>query len=411
MAPLSQKLKAKNPFVIVLVIFLAALLLRVLYVFTLDNIHIGLWDDEGWEIAKNLSEGRGYSMSYHINGLLSFRPPVFPLFLYSIFVVFGQNLLIVRIFLALFGAAIPLVIFFLGKKIFNFKAGVIAMIISAFYPVFVYWSGYIGPETLAVLCLVLAILFLIQTENSPIYYAILTGICIGIFSLTRSVGHGLLPLFLMWLAVTSKKKKQALLAGGIILVTFGLVVSPWVIRNYKVHHRFVLASSEGGITFYSANNPDVLTKGRGDFYVPDGIAQEAMNFSEVDGDRYFYKKGLDFVRAHPQVYFRLVFERIVSFWRPYPNITGAQDSYGPIHVALMLLTDTPIIFLGLWGLFLLYRKEKKYALLVMLIFFYFTMTSALIRSCVRYRALIMPYLIILVSYWVYSLYKRIKTCD
>lgn len=404
-----QKPEVRKTFTIVLVIFLAALLLRILYVFTLDNTHIGLWDDEGWEIAKNLSEGKGYTMGYHINGLFSFRPPVFPLFLYSIFVVFGQSIPIVRIFLAVFGAILSLVIFFLGKKLFEPRIGVIAMIISAFYPVFIYWSGYIGPETLAILCLALAILFLIQIENSTIYYAILTGICIGIFSLTRSVGYGLLPLFLIWLLTTFRKKKQALIAGCIILVTVGLVVSPWVIRNYRIHHRFILASTEGGITFYSANNPNVLTRGRGDFYVPDGAAQEAANLSEVDGDRYFYKKGLDFIRTHPKVYLRLVFERAISFWRFYPHITGAEDSYGPIHVVIMLLTDTPVIFLGFWGLFLLYRKEKKYAFLVILIFFYFTVTSMLIRSCIRYRALIMPYLIILVSYSVCLGHKKIKT--
>ncbi len=408
MSSFLQKPENRKAFIIVLAIFLAALLLRIVYVFTLDNAYIGLWDDEGWDIAKNLAEGKGYVMGYHIDGLRSFRPPVFPLFLYGIFVIFGQSLLITRIFLAAIGAIIPLVIFFLGKKLFDFMSGIIAMAIAALYPVFIYWSGYIGPETLAILCLALAILFLVRIENGPVYYAIFTGVCIGIFSLTRSVGHGFLPLFLIWLAATFKRKKQALIAGCIILAAYSLVISPWVIRNYKIHHRFVLASTEGGITLYSANNPNVLTKGRGDFYVPDGIAAEVANLSEAEGDRYFYKRGLDFIKNHPKVYMRLVFERAISFWRLYPRITGAEDSYGPIHVLIMLFTDTPIIFFGFLGLFLLYGKEKKYAFLVLLILSYLTVASMLIRSCIRYRALIMPCLIILASSLLYSGYKRMR---
>ncbi len=406
-----QRMEVRKNFKIISVIFLAALLLRILYIFTLDNVHIGLWDDEGWEIAKNLVEGKGYSMSYHVNGLLSFRPPVFPLFLAGVFAIFGQNILVTRIFLAIANSFICLVIFFLGRRMFNREVGLLAMAISAFYPVFIYWSGYLGPETLAILFLTLSILFLLRTEENPFFYSILAGISIGLFSMCRSVGYGLIPLYIIWLTIAFKDKRRALTVSCIILILIALIVSPWIIRNYRVHRRFVLASTEGGITFYSANNPGVLTKGRGDFCVPKTSASEISGLSEIEADKYCYKRGLDFVRKYPLTYLRLVFERGVRFWRFYPHITGAEDSYKPIHIIIMLITDPAIILLGLLGLVIFYKRQKQQAIIFVLVFVYFTAISMLLKSSIRYRAPIMPCLIVLASYTIYLGYAKTRSYE
>lgn len=397
---------------IILVLFFIALFLRVIYIFTLNNTDIGTWDEEGWEIAKNLVEGKGYKMWCGVGDLYSGRPPIFPLFLAGIFIIFGQNIIITKIFLAVFNSLICLVIFSLGKKIFNQKVGLMAMAVSAVYPPFIYWGGQPTQETLTILFLALATLFLLKIEEKEkmFLYAILSGVFLGMLVMTRSMAYVLIFLFPLWSLFLFKNRKQGLIAAYLVLLPVILIISPWVIRNYKIHHTILLASTEGGMTFYAANNPDVLTKGGGDFYVLGISTKEVENLSEIESDKYFYKKGLDFIRANPMIYLRLVFERLIRFWRFFPHLTSLPDSYKPIHIVLLLITDTPIILLGFWGLIMLYKIEKKQAFLLILIFLNFMIISMLIRSSIRYRAPIMPYLIILACYPIYSLYTRIKSC-
>ena len=91
----------KNGAVLIIGLFCLAFLLRSAYIVTLDNIHVGEWDDLGWELAQNLIDGKGYTMGFVFDKTLSFRPPLFPLFLVAIFVGFGKSILIARFFLAL----------------------------------------------------------------------------------------------------------------------------------------------------------------------------------------------------------------------------------------------------------------------------------------------------------------------
>lgn len=384
-----------------------ALLLRIGYVFTLDNTNIGSWDDQGWVIARNLVEGKGYTMTMNFGPVSSARPPVFPLLLAGIFSIFGQDMFIVRIFLAIFNALICLVVFLLGKEMFGERVGLMAMAISVFYPSFIYWGGYISQETLTILFLALTVLFLLKSKGGSLSSCLLSGFFLGILVLTRSTGYGFLPLFLFWLIFSSRNKVQGLKLAFLLLVVFIITISPWVIRNYKIHRAILLSSTEGGVTFYVSNNSEVLTKGNRDLYYPRNAFQKDLSdhvrgLSEIESDRYFYKKGIDFIKSHPNEYLSLMLERFIRFWRFYPHITGADDSHKLIHVIIMFLTDTPIIIAGFWGLLLLFKREKKSAYLLLLIFLNFTIISMLIRANIRYRAPVMPYLIILTAYIIYS---------
>ncbi|MCX5695002.1 MAG: glycosyltransferase family 39 protein [Candidatus Omnitrophica bacterium] len=388
-------------------ILLAALLLRIGYVITLDQHTITYWDDQGWEIAKNMVEGNGYKMSW-IADVYSARPPVFPLFLFGIFSIFGQSLLIVRIFLAICNSLICVAVYFLAKEMFDRKVALLAMAITAVFPSVVYWSGYISQETLTTLFFTTVLIFIFKIKQKPLFYSLLSGLALGMLVMTRSLAYGILPIIFIWLYVNIKSKKKAFISVCLISLMVMLLITPWVARNFIRHHGLLITSTEGGLTFYLANNPEVLIKGGGDTYMPDNFTKGTESMPEIEKDRYFLKKGIEFVKTYPRMYIRLVLERFIRFWRFYPHITGAIDSHKPIHLIIMFFTDTPLILLGFFGLIAYFRDDKERAVLLALLFLYFTIIAMLIYSCIRYRAPLLPLLIILSSFFIVSKLKKLR---
>lgn len=391
---------------IIFILFVLSLTLRLTYIFSLKNQDIGCWDEEGWEIAKNLVEGKGYSMWVGVGRMVSARPPVFPLFLSGIFLFFGQNIIITEIILAIISSFSCIIIFLMGKFIFNQKVGLIAMAISAVYPPFIYWNGKVTPEALTILFLLLSSFFLLKTKERVVFYSILSGVFLGLLVMTRSMAYGLIPLFCLWVIFYLKNNRDRLVAFSLILLFSASIIFPWVARNYAIHHKIVLSSTEGGMTFFAAHNPETITKGDGDFYVLSISPKDIAGLSEPQIDKYFYKRGLDFIKNNPRAYLDLLFGRFIRFWRFYPHTTAFADSYNFQHKLLMLLTDGPLIILGIIGLFVFMKINKAQATLLFLVLFNFTIVSVLIRSCIRYRTPIMPYLIILSSYLIYAGYKK-----
>lgn len=137
------------------VLWAFALVVRVLYIRTVDNSSIGSWGDQGGDIALNLLEGRGYVTSYgFIRDLQSFRVPVLPLTLLALWSLFGLNFLIPKLAMAIVSAFTCVLLALLGRRLFNERAGLWAGIAAALCTSLIRWTGTLGAETLATFFLV-----------------------------------------------------------------------------------------------------------------------------------------------------------------------------------------------------------------------------------------------------------------
>ena len=90
-----------------------------------------------------------------------------------------------------------------------------------------------------------------------------------------------------------------------------LVLSPWIVRNYLVFHRFVPVSDAAGFALYVGNNPKatILINETPDPQFPPGM-------SEIDRGYYVRKFALKFIVANPRRFVQLALQRLYYYWSP-----------------------------------------------------------------------------------------------
>ncbi|HOJ30684.1 MAG TPA: glycosyltransferase family 39 protein [bacterium] len=398
-------MEKKNSKILIL-IFFVAFVARICFILTLDN-SVDVWGDWWDELGWKLASGQGYWVNnpYFVDGepFYSWRAPGFPLFLAGIYKIFGHSFLAAKIGLAFISSLtavflFPLAAFFVGNR-----AAMACAAFYAVYPVAIFWTGYLAPETLtAFFVVVLTFLSVLAVRTDRLLICFVSGIIFGCLFLTRPLTIVLFPVILVYFLI----HKQKIVKKSLLFCTGCLIVFPWIVRNYLIHHTLVLGSTEGGVVFYIANNEKVLGEPSG-FYHAENIT-EFRGLSEVEIDRKFYRMGFDFVKKNPSLYFKLVMDRFVRFWRFFPHtISGPGEPYSKKHVIISVFVETPLIILGWIGFFLSFRQWRNFFVLHGFIVTFSTFTI-LIRTAIRYRFPVMPLMLVFAIYtlWLFKKFRE-----
>jgi len=176
--------------------------------------------------ALNISQGKGYTT---MDGSLALsRGPIFPFLIATSYKLLGASpwsaFWVVRIFCILN----PLVVYLLGKKLYNkwvgFAAGLFILTsysvnfwsyrhLDAVWPFFVIFASYMT------LC---------GFENKKLRYFLLSGLCFGISIITKEVSILFLCIPLLLFLCIKEYRKRELVRGVIINVSIAVVVViPW----------------------------------------------------------------------------------------------------------------------------------------------------------------------------------------
>lgn len=100
----------------------------------------------------------------------------------------------------------------------------------------------------------------------------------------------------------------------LIVVSCFVTLVPWMMRNYVVVGAPVLTSN-AGVNLYGANNPTA----KGGYYLPDEKDPDAPN-TELENDRYYFKKGLEYIYGHPRHFVSLIGKRQALLWSRNNNL-------------------------------------------------------------------------------------------
>lgn len=313
-------------------------------------------------LASSVAAGRGfvYPESFQIGTGQRFgRAPGYPLFLAAI----GaddpgatETPTQVKVAQAVAGAAGVWLIGLLGCRLGGNRGGVVAAWIAAVYPPLVILPAYVLSEAVystvalaSALVLHEAVAASAPRRGSPARFAIAGALC-GVAALIRPAMLLFLPLAVLWLGFTRRYVPALVLAGSALLV-----ILPWTVRNLRVHERFVLIASEGGVTFWTGNHP--LAKGEGDLAANLPIKRAELEFRRAHAglspealETLYYRDALSHIRARPLWWAGLILRKAVYLVVPIgPSYALHSTAYRAASTVPYLLL-LPFAAAGAWHL-------------------------------------------------------------
>ena len=408
---------------IILVILLVNILLRICTVFLLDSLTYPL-DWEYGDIAQNIANGRGFSRISEFSHKLeitSSHAPLYPLYL-SVFYRAGQTS---RIFFAIiliqivFSSLTALLFYRISKIIFNETAGLLTALGISFYPPLVYYSVKLTPTVFVTFFIGLAILLLLKLEKSENIMALIAGSIIGVSILMNPITFALLPALLIWYLW---KKPITLKTLVLIILATLIILSPWTIRNYSIHHRIVPVTTQFSKNFWIGNNINAtgtdyyrVTHGRPDNMVlvtntiPRRIKNVLSRLSETERSDYFLEQGIEFIKHNTGRFSILLLKKAFYFWWFTPrDINGSPDAlrYRTMYIAFYV----PLLILGFIGIILAMKKPYlKRSLLPVILIMIIASTYILTHvGLARYRVPVEALLIIFASGAIAGCKERIS---
>ena len=408
-----------------------ALGLRVAVVLVLRSEHAAPVAYEHGRIAENLLAGRGFSIEFlGTEGSTSQQAPFYPALLATAYWCFGvntpQSVIAVELLQCIAGTGLVLAVVWLGWSMVPDRRAVgwIAGLGAAVYPTHLYMVTHLQVAPWAALLLTL----LLAVVASPHWQAtrrgaIIAGCLAGLLLLVEPILALALPICAaaFWLGEKQNRWQDRFRWGSVGRVALmvgvaALIVSPWIVRNWRVHRQFVFVKSTFGYAFWQGNNPiswgtDKIPKPSAEqlrldhdgtpagvnralwearhetLYIDDVLLKpsgyrEFAGLSEPERSRLLARRALRFIRHNPARYGRLCMNRLryfLLFDETNPKAANRVYRWSTI-IWLVLASLGLLVSLGRWREF-----WPSYA-----VFFAVTLFHALVITSVRFRIPIEP---------------------
>ena len=210
----------------------------------MDANHIHAW--EQGNVARALLAGQGFGSPFVSNQPSAIMPPVYPLIVAGFFRLFGihtaLSIFAIHAFDCVINSLACIPIFLMARRSFGARVALWAGWVWVFFPYGIYFSAAWAWSThLLLLCLCWMLYLAQDMERSP-GLALWAGFgaLAGFAALTEPSVLVVVP-FLLLLAAwrLTSAGKRCLMPGLVASITLAAVISPWMIRNALVFHRFI----------------------------------------------------------------------------------------------------------------------------------------------------------------------------
>jgi Flp pilus assembly protein TadD/4-amino-4-deoxy-L-arabinose transferase-like glycosyltransferase len=366
--------------------------------------------------------------------------PVYPFFLAAVFAVFGHSYLAAGVVQCVLGTLNCLFVFLIGRRLFGTPTGLVACAAAGLSWMLFFYDVQILPVTLEVLLDLLAVWLLVVSDPSDLsdrsdgrgrqLLVWLAGMVLGLSALVRPTVLLFAAMLCAWLLFRGLREKKILSAARLAcLLALGLVlpIAPVAARNRVVSGEFVMIQKNSGLNFYLGNGRDMngypAVKPGVDY---DTLMREpaAKGFAGPSAhDRYFYRKGWEFISSSPGKWAELELRKSALFFGaaeicPSADIPRFRERSAlpwRIFVPFGVMAPFALAWLGLsvWrrraGDEDMSLSSARLVPVILLISVF--VSCALFTTCSRYRMAAVPVLIIFASAGAMLAMKRMIRGD
>lgn len=308
---------------------LCALVLRVAYLVEMRDsilLRILIIDAEFYDTwaLKILS---GASLSSWTDTAVYYQDPLYAYFLAGIYKIFGRSLTAVRSLQIFLDVTTCLLLFQIGKKLFDEYVGTAALWIYALYGPAVFYIALLDKTTFSNFLICATLLSLTcMFVRQRLQDALIAGLLLGITTLTRGNMLATIPFIALGYLRTSPADlsfRDKIRHLSVFACATMAIVSLVTIRNYAVSGDRVLLTANSGLNIFIGNNRNAI----GTYKLPnfisgtpareftdskhfaEGIARKRLTrASEVSS--FYFSEAMRFITQHPSAWIRLLWTKL-----------------------------------------------------------------------------------------------------
>jgi 4-amino-4-deoxy-L-arabinose transferase-like glycosyltransferase len=350
------------------VICLVALALRIAVIALpnfenlMDADHIHAW--EPGNMARSLVAGRGFGSALDSQQPSAMMTPVYPLIVAFFFRFLGvhtsASILAVHLLNCLLNALACVPIFLMTRRSFGERTAWWAAWTWAFFPYGIYFSAAWAWSThLLLLCMCWMLVLAQRMEESPrlgLWAGF--GLLAGFAGLTEPSALVVVP-FLLALACWRLRSegKRWFVPGCAACLVMAAAISPWIIRNAMVFHRFIPMRDNMGLELWMGNNGYDLRWTSDDIH-PLHDPQELADYNrmgELTYNEYKSQQAKAYIAGHQGWYLRTSLRRAVYIWTSYWSFDPEYLALEPMDPANIPFA-TVLTLLALLGALMAWRN-------------------------------------------------------
>lgn len=301
-------------------------------------------------LAVSIASGHGFGTTHVApgGGPTAFRPPLWPLFLAGLYWVAGVHVTLARVVEALLGTVTVGLIGVLARQLWSGAAAVAAMVIAAVYPPLLLAGGSLLSESLSLPLELGSLAAALAARRSalPWRWVVPAGVLAGLDVLARPDSFILLvPIGVLLargrrvpvedralpLPLPLPRPRRPLpwvWSRAVAVLVAGVVVTPWLVRDEMVMHRFVPLTTQGGLVASgtyndtAAHDPRFPAAWRPTNLVPEYLP--LLRGTEVEEEAALRKASLHYISAHPLYPLRVAGWNLLRLF----DLTGLSDPRG-----------------------------------------------------------------------------------
>jgi 4-amino-4-deoxy-L-arabinose transferase-like glycosyltransferase len=306
-----------------LIVFIAALAIRLIYLFEISKsaTHlVPIVDAENYDtIARMLAADGAMNQKFFWQGFF------YPLFLAAVYLVSGGSIIAVKVLQLTLGALTCVLVYILGIRIFDRRTGVLAAAVTALSGPLVFFENELLATGWAAFWSAALLLLILKCERDrSIASYLLLGLCGGLAAITRATFLPFLAAASIWLLVrlygSVKRRAPVALKGGSLALGFVIITLPVAVLSFQETWQFTFLPQSGAINLYIGNNPDIDTTL---MIRPGAEWRDLTRLPTIHGaasgkedQRYFMDRFRRYVATDPGGYIKGLLKKTVQFLSP-----------------------------------------------------------------------------------------------